>query len=989
MTATNNPFGIDLDHLGKRLRERGAGDLWRSLEELASDPAAEEWLTREMPADAELWPEGVSRRRFLQLMGASLAFGGLAACTPSNEKIVPYIENPERMTPGRPLLFATAIPFRGYARGVLARSDMGRPTKLEGNPQHPASLGATDIFVESEILTLYDPDRSRSIRHSSQAAGAPFRTASREQLSAALDGRFTRAARNPAGLRLLTPAITSPTLQRQIAQIVERFPGSVWHRYEPLSREASRQAARLAFGQPLDPIHHFDRAAIVVALDADFLHGDPASIASTAGFVSGRSNVSPASPRMNRLYAAEPSPTLTGANADRRLPVRAGRVAAIAAGIAQALGVAVPSRITLTAAEQQFVDEAAGDLRDTGGRSIVLAGEQQPAGVHLIVHAINDALGNHGTTISFIPPFDGNPSDRSLLELTTAAAAGTVETLVIIGGNPLYAAPADVDFGAALRQIPFSLHHSLYFDETSRNCNWHLPAAHPLEEWSDLRAFDGTVSIVQPLIEPLHGGMSAHLLLALLAGEGLRSGDQIVRETWGSPEADDPEWRSVLHDGVMPDSASTPVTISYAGLQTIHSVADLPQEGLELNFRPDPTILDGRFANNAWLQELPKPLTKLTWDNAAMLSPRTAAAHRLSNGDLVTLTIEGREIDAPVWITPGHADGAVTVHLGYGRSAAGSVGNDTGFNAYALRTIQRPHIANGLAIHPTGGRQILAATQQHHSMEGRDIIRSATLADFTADGRVGPPPLELPSLYPDFVYDDYSWGMTIDLNRCTGCNACVIACQAENNIPVVGKDQVHRGREMHWLRIDRYYEGDPDNPRTYHQPVLCMHCDKAPCEYVCPTTATVHSTDGLNEMIYSRCVGTRFCGNNCPYKVRRFNFLQYATHESPTISLMRNPRVTVRSKGVMEKCTFCVHRIRTARTDAERERRRLEDGEVLTACQSACPARAIVFGNLNDERSELRRELRSERSYKLLEELNTRPRVTYLARILNPPVHSS
>jgi molybdopterin-containing oxidoreductase family iron-sulfur binding subunit len=593
-------------------------------------------------------------------------------------------------------------------------------------------------------------------------------------------------------------------------------------------------------------------------------------------------------------------------------------------------------------------------------------------------------------------------------------AAGRVELLVIIGGNPVYTAPADLRFAEHLGKVGTRVHLSLYDDETSALCHWHIPEAHYLESWSDTRAYDGTVSIVQPLIAPLYNGKSAHELLAVLIDQPNRSDYDIVREHWQNQHSSgtlptvtqqsfEQFWRTALHEGFIAGTASaakrlalkTDWMTSDSGLRTPDS-----SQSLEIIFRPDPTIYDGRFANNGWLQELPKPLTKLTWDNAAMVSPATARRLGLSSTtgwrggehgtiytDIVELEYRGRTVRAPIWIVPGHAEDCVTVHLGYGRTQAGKGGTGVGFNAYALRLSDAAWFGPGLTLRKTDERYPLACTQFHHNIEGRDLVRSTSLEEYRqhpAFAQEGHESARNPSLYPKDEYPGYAWGMAIDMTTCIGCNACVVACQAENNIPIVGKTEVMHGREMHWLRIDTYHKGDSANPETYYQPLPCMHCENAPCELVCPVAATTHSAEGLNDMVYNRCVGTRYCSNNCPYKVRRFNFFQYADWDTPSLKLLRNPDVTVRSRGVMEKCTYCVQRISRARIEAEKAGRPIRDGEIVTACQAACPAQAIVFGNINDPNSRVSQLKAEPRNYGLLAELNTQPRTTYLAAIRNP-----
>jgi molybdopterin-containing oxidoreductase family iron-sulfur binding subunit len=700
---------------------------------------------------------------------------------------------------------------------------------------------------------------------------------------------------------------------------------------------------------------------------------------------------------MNRLYAVESTPSVTGTMADHRLPLRAGEIGGLARTVAQGLGVQGGPTAAMASSRLHagWIAAVVRDLQRHRGSSLVVAGETQPPAVHALAHAMNVALGNVGNTVIYTDPVEARPVEQfqSLRELVREMEAGQVEMLVILGGNPAFSAPADLPFAMHLSKVKFRAHLSLYEDETSALCDWHVPEAHYLESWGDARAYDGTVTILQPLIAPLYNGKSSYEFLAALLGQPSRSTYEIVRAYWKARHRSgnfERFWRTTLHDGVMADTALPARRVSLTPTPARRGTepsAAVPK-GLEIIFRPDPTVFDGRFANNGWLQELPKPLTKLTWDNVAMIGPATAQRLGLSSGELVELRYQGRVVRAPVWVMPGQAEESVTVQLGYGRTRAGRVGTGAGFDASAIRTAGSPWFGNGLEIQKTGERYPLASTQHHYSMEGRHLVRVGTLEEFhrTPDfaQRMAPDPAPDLTLYPPHPYEGHAWGMAIDLNSCIGCNACVVACQAENNVPVVGKTEVARGRAMHWLRIDRYYAGSLDNPETYHQPVLCMHCENAPCEVVCPVAATAHSDEGLNDMVYNRCVGTRYCSNNCPYKVRRFNFLQYADYQTPSLKLMRNPDVTVRSRGVMEKCTYCVQRINAAKIRAKKENQPIRDGEIVTACQAVCPTEAIVFGDINDPTSRVARLKAEPRNYGMLAELNTRPRTTYLARLTNP-----
>jgi molybdopterin-containing oxidoreductase family iron-sulfur binding subunit len=786
-------------------------------------------------------------------------------------------------------------------------------------------------------------------------------------------------------LRLLTETISSPTLAQQIRDFLAVFPEAKWHQYEPAAADNALNGAKLAFGEPVNTVYRFDNAETILSLDAEFLTG-PGNVRYAHDFALNRRAQS--GKTMNRLYAVETMPGLAGALADHRLAARASEIAELASGVAQALG--VQSAAKYTGPHSRWLEAVARDLAAHKGKSLVVAGDAQPPFVHALAHAMNEVLENTGKTVVYTEPLEANPVDRnqSLAELAADMHAGRVDTLIILGGNPVYNAPADLEFQGALSRVKFRAHLGLYDDETSALCHWHIPEAHFLESWSDARAFDGTVSIVQPLIAPLYEGKSAHEFLGAMTRKPERPAYDAVRDFWRSqrPADFDNTWRRWLHEGVIENTAFSARQVR--AKQEFATPLQSAVGGLEVVFRPDPCVWDGRFANNGWLQELPKPITRLTWDNAAMVSPDTATRLGLTQWDAVELRYRGGTLLAPVFIQPGHADNSVTLHLGYGRTRAGRVGTGAGLNAYLLRHSDRPWFNDGLELHKTGRSWNLASTQLHGTLDARAPVRVGTLSEFQRDPHFAHREIHEPepglSLYPEFQYEGYSWGLSIDLNACVGCNACVVACQAENNIPVVGKDQVMRGREMHWIRIDTYHRGAAQSPETYFQPMLCQHCEKAPCEVVCPVNATQHSAEGLNQMVYNRCVGTRYCSNNCPYKVRRFNFYLYNDWETTSLKLLRNPDVTVRSRGVMEKCTYCVQRINAAKIAAEKEDREVRDGEILTACQQVCPAQAIVFGNINDPASRVTALKREPLNYGVLAELGTRPRTTYLARIRNP-----
>ena len=998
-------MNLDFEAISAKLRRQDPKRLWHSLDELASTPEYEASLHDEFPNDPEKEPATakhlLNRREALKLMAASAALSGLSACTKlPTEKIVPYVRAPEEVIPGKPLFYATSMVDRGVAIGLLVESHMGRPTKVEGNPDHPGSLGGTNIFCQASVLTLWDPDRSQAVLHEGRISDWAAFLAMIDDLRTNLTGT------KGSGLRILTETTSSPTLAAQMRSLLDRFPSAKWYSHEPCGNYGSHQGARLAFGRNVNPVYRFDKAAVIVSLDCDFLGDGAASIRYARDFANWRGIETPQA-QMNRLYVIESTPSLTGAMADHRLPIRSSEIDTFARSLAAALG--LPLKSAGSVVPDQWLNAIAGDLQGHRGSSLVLGGASQPAAVHALAHAMNEALGNAGQTVIYTDPIDLGPESDSLPELAKEIEAGQVSTLLILGSNPVFTAPADLQFAQQFLKVPVRIHCGLYDDETADLCHWHVPQAHFLESWSDARAYDGTVGIVQPLIAPLYHGRSLHELIALFIGDIGKSDHDLVRDYWRkqrsqvSQEQFDSFWQKTLHDGLMAGTA-LPALPSGVGLDygKLPGPSASDQQAIEIVFRPDPTIGDGRWANNGWLQELPKPLTKVTWDNTIALSPATAWRLGLTTGDLATLSIGGLKASGPVWALPGHAENSATVTLGYGRTRAGHVGTGFGLNGYLLRTSSAPWVASGLQIQKTGHDYLFAETQIHHPITrsgqqveeesenafARDLVRIATLEEFRNNPQFAKDPEEEVarnlSLYQPYKYEGYAWGMSIDLSRCTGCEACVIACYAENNIPVVGKYEVMAGRDMQWIRVDNYYRGDLKNPETYFEPVPCMHCEKAPCELVCPVGATLHDHEGLNQMIYNRCVGTRYCSNNCPYKVRRFNFKLYSDWVTPSLYGLRNPDVTVRSRGVMEKCTYCVQRINEVKIAAEKEDRFVRDGEIQTACQQACPAEAIVFGNINDPSSRVSNLKHQTRDYSLLEELNTRPRTTYLAKLRNP-----
>ena len=1069
--------------LRDKILSQNGKEYWRSVEEFVDAPEFKEFVTREYPHEAEVWDNSLSRRNFVKVMGASLALAGLSGCVMQPpEKIVPYVHADPDLIPGKPLYFATGMTLGGVTTGLLAKSYDGRPIKVEGNPDHPGSQGATDVLAQASLLNMYDPDRSQEVTYRGTPKTWPnFVTELRGKVN---ENRVD----NGAGIRFLTETVTSPTLIEQFKQLSAELPGARWYQYEPINNDNAMAGAKLAFGSPVHTIYKFDKADRVLLLDADIFSDF------NVGYIKDytkRRQWSEENKEINRLYVVESSVSITGAKADHRLAVKPSAMPEVAKAIAAALGI---GGVTSTNNENAaWINALAKDLMASRGRSVVVAGRGQSPIVHALAHAMNAALGNVGQTVVYTDPLSPN-SDRTqidqLRELVTDIDAGKVKMLVIIGGNPVYNTPVDLRLDEdRMNKVPLRIHLGEHYDETGELCHWHISGKHYLESWSDGRSNDGTASIMQPLISPLYDSHNAHELVQLFFKENYDKKDyDIVKGFWqsqnlssasttpaaaparppapagttGNATAQPPEsptnaaakatatpgnapeklaptttgaatppaaapvpknfednWRKVVHDGFIPNSAPQPktVTASTAFLNQPAPPAPGNSGNLEIVIQRDPCVYDGRFVNNGWLQELPNPLNKITWENVGLISPKTAARlgvnrnykeRELGGGEegyafintkggnkyseLVTLTYQGAQISkgVPMWITPGQPDDVITIFMGYGRTKAGRVGTGLGYNAYDVRRSDAMDHGTG-DIKPNGERTEIASTQIHFNMEGRDLLRVWDLEQFNGNEKIG----EQEDFYPESMYPyeqhqetyekNHKWGMTIDLNSCVGCNACVIACQSENNIAVVGKEQVNRSREMHWLRVDAYYGGDDLNNPTgpAFQPVLCQQCEQAPCEVVCPVHATVHSAEGLNDMTYNRCVGTRYCSNNCPYKVRRFNFLLFQDWDTPQFKLMRNPEVTVRSRGVMEKCTYCTQRIAAARIEAEKDGRAIRDGEAVTACQSVCPADAIIFGDMHDKDSKIARTKQDRRNYTLLNELNTQPRTTYLAGLKN------
>jgi len=988
---------------------------WRSLDQLADNAEYRRFAQEEFPGLYEHLGT-VSRRRFLQFAGASLALAGLAGCRWPEEKIVPFSERPDGWIPGQTKQFATAMELAGSSIGLLVTSFDGRPIKVEGNPLHPISQGATNVYAQASILDLYDPDRSGKImrREGGQELNQTwddFQKFAREHF-----GKFKENCGQ--GLYFVSELTSSLTVQRLQGAIQEAYPNASFIAYEPSANHAEYSGTAKAFGQPLLTQYSLDQAEVVACLDCDLLHDHPAALKHARDFADRRTGEG----GTTRLYAAESMLSLTGAAADHRLAVKSSLISSLLLQLAFELftrrDVSLPAGAVgikdglkhqshLNKQQHDFISTLADDLVAHPGQSAIAVGPRQWWPAHALAQVINDALGNTNT-ITYTDARQMWPADpaNSLKLLVADQHDGKVNTLVLLGGNPaVYTAPAS-NLSTILEEIPTTIHLSEYENETSQLCTWHLPRAHYLESWGDCRSWDGTVSIIQPLIRPLHGGKTAAELLSMIFDDSPRTGYELTRETIRTYVGDsefETTWQQTIHDGILPGHSQPkiPATFDADGvseaIQRLTNYAREGHDGLELVLQQDYSLYDGRFANNSWLQELPDPITKLTWDNAALLSPTTAAVHQVKHGDIISITVNEQTAEAPVYVQPGQADGSITLALGYGRTSCGEVGKKVGVNTYPLIRNVQMGFADGVTFTKTGRRHKLATTQNHQAIDeiglsGQQsrihaLVREATVAQY-AQGNYSATESDhhpaLVSLWDEHEYAGHQWAMAIDLSRCIGCNACVIACQAENNIPVVGKDEVIEGREMHWIRIDRYFAGNRDQPKTLFQPVTCHHCELAPCEQVCPVAATVHDDEGLNLMVYNRCVGTRYCSNNCPYKVRRFNYFNNQKDLPEIKKMMYNPDVTVRGRGVMEKCTFCIQRINAVKISAKNERRPITDGEIVPACAQSCPTKAIVFGDLADPDSRVRKLHEHRRAYGMLEELNVKPRTRYLAKLRNP-----
>ena len=1001
---------------------------WKSLGELARNDEYEKYVEREFPENATEMNDKVSRRSFLRVMGASIALAGFAACRRPVQKILPYTKMPEDVVPGNPLYYASAMPFQDALTGIVVENHEGRPGKIEGNDMHPASDGNTSIFGQAEILQMFDPDRSRYVRKDGE----------RSSVSAFAEFCANHFSNTDQNIAFVSEANSSPTYNRLKEQAMDRFSNAQWVTYEAFGEDNALEGTNIAFGERLRTFNKYDEADIILSFDDDFMNpaGDKNSVENTRRFTD-RREVMSTDDDMSRFYAVESTFTLTGSNADNRLRIKSGDIElfvyALAAELSKSVsGLSAFSGYSNKFSDHEWISVVAEDLLANRSNSILTVGRDHKPELHATVAAMNEALGNAGETVDYydVPHLDEQNNRDAFAGLVDDLNNGNIDTVVMVGANPAFTAPADLNFEEALSNAGQVVHLSDYYDETSKLANWHINRAHFLEAWGDGYSYTGTRSIIQPQIEPLYSGVSEVEFLNMVVNGEQTKGFTLVQETWKDLYTTNfnSRWKEALHDGLDAERTFSTASVSISGgfgSQASEFLSNAEgAEGMELVIRPDSTAFDGRFANNGWLQELPEPMTKITWDNVALMSKKTAdelgvkqAGLGKSEVEMVAITVDGTTVELPAWVQPGHADDSITITVGYGREGIGRVANETGHDTYPLRTTSNMHIAGGISVEKTGEMYEVACTQDHNTMEGRSLLRYATLQEYRdnpnfstyqssydaempglsyAEEKGQDEPLAIfnPIDEQDYPDGQPQWGMSIDLNTCTGCGVCTIACTAENNIPVVGKREVNRGREMHWIRNDRYFDGDVNDPEALHQPVPCMHCELAPCEQVCPVAATTHSEDGMNQMTYNRCIGTRYCANNCPYKVRRFNFFNYADEfltsgdDPEIIQMAMNPEVTVRFRGVMEKCTYCVQRVNRAKIERDNETngrtKKPKDGAVETACQQACPADAIYFGDLTDPDSEVVKTKKNNRNYLLLEELNTRPRTSYLAKVRNP-----
>jgi Fe-S-cluster-containing dehydrogenase component len=964
----------------EQLSGRTGRDFWRTLESLSHRPELSRLMPHEPTAERPAAGD-VSRRSFLKAFAASVAVSGGAACSASpDEKALPYVEAPGSQPPYEATYYATAVTFAGFAQPVLGKTVAGRPVKLEGNPDHPLTRGATDPFLQAALYGLYDPSRS-------QAPRLRRRETSWENFEQACIGELSALDRSGGdGFRLLTGQITSPTLIGQVEALRTRWPKLIWHMSEPGAGEAARRrATAAAFGRPLDRQLLLDRAETVLSFDDDFLGSGPHQAVNARRWAESRRRFRDGEADCS-LFIAETSPTITGSRAEERIAAAPGRIPVLIAELAKSFGLdAGNDGLELTAEERRWLDAAMAALRVKQGRALITIGDAYPAALQSLVIQLNERLGANGSTIRFSEPVgvaeeDDARSIGSLERLSVDMNAGRVTHLLILGCNPAYASPAALKFGAGLKRVPFAVHAGLHYDETAELCTWHVPVEHELETWSDARAADGTTTILQPLVRPFYDVRSIHRIVSTMAGDP-RDGHAIVEKTWRRQWGDafEDRWQEALLAGFVAGSENAAVSPGLAsGFTAPSPEIEAQSDGLVLAVSPDPTIWDGRYSDNGWLQELPKPISKITWGNVFIIGADIASSNDLANGDVIEIETADGSVSGPVWIVPGQAKGTVTATLGYGRRGDERLAAGLGYDAFALLPASGERNLEIVAWRKAGHSETLATTQPHQDMQDYAFVRShvrgaAPLDEEEAENQ--------PTFYPRREWESPSWGMSIDLDACIGCNACAVACMAENNVPVVGKDLVAQGREMHWLRIDHYFEENGNEPASHFQPVPCMHCEEAPCEMGCPVNATVHTFDGLNMQVYNRCIGTRTCSSFCPYKVRRFNWFDYTGSDPAELQAMRNPDVTVRDRGVMEKCSYCVQRISEARINAKKDGREIEDGEVVTACQQACPTQAISFGDVVDPDTTVSRQKREARHYTLLKEVNTRPRTTYLARV--------
>jgi MoCo/4Fe-4S cofactor protein with predicted Tat translocation signal len=980
--------------------KKQAPKYWRSLDDLAGKPEFRDWVTQEFPSTANDMISGDSRRQMIKIMAASMGLAGLVACRRPEQKILAFARGVENYIPGKPLFYNTVMQLGGAAQGLRVEANDGRPTKVEGNPEHPHSKGAALAWHQASLLNLYDPDRLKNVfEGTAKSDWDKFAAFAKTHFSGVTDG---------AGLAFVLERDSSPSLASVKAQVAAKWPKATWVEYEALTRDEELLGVEMATGQVLQPHYQFDQASVIVSLDSDFLGTETTTALPIRQFAAGRRLADGAKSPMSRLYVIEGQYSSTGAEADHRLRVKTSEVGAFAAELLKEVGGTDLKILNNGNAKvRKYVAAIAKDLKAAGAKALVVAGPRQPAAVHALALQINALLGSVGNTVVFTQPLFA-PVRDAMKNLVAAMNSGAISTLLVAGANPALSVTADLDFAAAMKKVKTTIHLGQSHDETGKLAGWCLPQAHYLESWSDARAIDGTASIQQPLIQAIYDGRTTAETLSMIAGMPTTKAWDIVHNYWLNQFTVDKEagWRKAVHDGI----AGTGFALVKPLVDTKKAIS-LPTatQGFDLTFPASAATYDGRFANNAWMLEAPDPLTKLVWDNALMMSSKAAKELGLTDGDIVKVSAGGREIEAAIMRQPGQADGSLTLSLGWGRQDAGRVGNDFGFNAYPLRGSTTQGFVTGVTLTKTGSSHKLVTTQEHHYMEERPLVREASLSefqkneDFVKDTEPHSP--ERVSLFPDWDYDKGNqWGMVIDLNSCIGCNACLVACQSENNIPVVGKEQVYMGREMHWIRLDRYYSGkseeghQDEDPQVVMQPIACQHCENAPCESVCPVAATVHSPEGLNDMAYNRCVGTRYCANNCPYKVRRFNYFDWHKNfrnervaEPATYPLAQNPDVSVRMRGIMEKCTYCTQRIQekkielkaSLRSKGEQLRTVLDSDGILTACQQTCPTEAITFGNINDPKSKVSQLRNSPRNYQILAEINVRPRTSFLGKVRN------